>query len=134
LVALVITENILSQFQAAEMGFLRRVHSVTLRDKVRSCKNRRALNVESLLLRIKRSQPHWFGHVYRMPHERLARQVLLAKPTAKRSRGRLRIRWIDYISDLTWSGLGVEPAELPEIAVDREVFRVLLGLLPRDPP
>jgi len=28
----------------------------------------------------------------------------------------------------------VEPAELPEIAVDREVFRVLLGLLPCDPP
>jgi len=32
------------------MGFLRRVHGVALRDKVRSCEIRRALNVESLLL------------------------------------------------------------------------------------
>jgi len=39
------------------------------------------------------------------------------------------IRWFDYISDLSWSCLGVEPAELPEIAGDREVFRVLPGLL-----
>jgi len=37
---------------------------------------------------------------------------------------------MDYISDLAWYRLGVEPPELSEIAVDREVFRVLLGLLP----
>jgi len=39
------TERILSQVQAAEMMFLRRVHRVTLRDKVRSCEIRKALNV-----------------------------------------------------------------------------------------
>jgi len=38
--------------------------------------------------------------------------------------------WRDYISNPAWSRLGVEPAEISEIAVDREVFRVLLGLLP----
>jgi len=32
-----------------------------------------------------------------------------------------------------WSRLGVKPAELPAIAVDREVFPVLLGLLPARP-
>jgi len=37
--------------------------------------------------------------------------------------------WRDYTFDLSWSRLGVEPAELSEIAVDREVFRILLGLL-----
>jgi len=31
------TERVLSQVQAAEMGFFRNVHSVTLRDRVRSC-------------------------------------------------------------------------------------------------
>jgi len=51
-------------------------------------------------------------------------------PTGKQPRGRPRTRWRDYISDLAWSRLGVEPAELPEIAVDREVFRVLLRMLP----
>jgi len=34
------------------------------------------------------------------------------------------------ISDLAWFRLGLEPAELSEIAVDREVFQVLLGMLP----
>jgi len=38
---------------------------------------------------------------------------------------RSRTRWSGYISDLACSRLGVEPAELSEIAVDREIFRVL---------
>jgi len=62
------TEMISSQWQAAEMGFLGRVHGVTLRDKVRSCEIRRALNVEPLL-RIERAKIYWFGHVSRMRHE-----------------------------------------------------------------
>jgi len=43
------TERILSQVKAAVMGFLRRVHGMTLRDKVRCCEICRALNVEPLL-------------------------------------------------------------------------------------
>ena len=54
-------------------------------------------------------------------------------PRKKRFRGHPRPRCSDYISDLAWSRLGVEPAELSEIAVDREVFYVLLGLLPPPP-
>jgi len=102
---------------------------VTLRDKVRSCETRRALNVEPRFFRMEKAQIYWFGHVSRIPHKRLARQVQLAEPTEKRFRGHPRPRWSDYISDLAWSRLGVEPAELSEIAVDREVFQVLLGLL-----
>ena len=69
--------------QAAEMEFLRRFHCVTLRDKVRSSKIRKALNDEPLL-RIEKSLVCWFGHVSRMSHERLARQVLLVTPKGKR--------------------------------------------------
>jgi len=65
--------------------------------------------------------------------ERLARHVLLAKPTGKRPKGLPRPRWSDSITDLARCPLGVEPAELSEIAVDREGFRVLLGLLPSRP-
>jgi len=102
------TERILSQVQAAEMGFLRKVHGVTLRGQVRSCEICRARIVEPLLFRIKRFQLCWFGHVSRMPHERLTRQVLLAKPTGKHPRGRQRTRCSDCISDLclvpSWCG------------------------------
>jgi len=120
-------EIILSQAQAAEMGFLRRVHGVTLRDKMRSCEIRKTLYIEPLL-RIERSQLRLFSHVARMQQERLARQVLLVKLTGKRPRGRPRTRCCDFVSDL-----GVEPTDLSEVAVDREVFRVLLGLLPPHP-
>jgi len=54
--------------------------------------------------------------------------------TRERLRVRPRTRWSDYISDLAWSRLGVETAEPSDIAVDLEVCRVLLGLVPRDPP
>jgi len=115
------------------MGFLRRVHDATLGHKVHSCKIRKALNVEPLA-RKGRSQPRWLGYVSRMPQQRLARGVLLAKPTGKRLRCRPRTRWSDYISDLAWPSFGVEPTELYEIADSREVFRVLLGLvLPGSP-
>jgi len=59
-----------------------------------------------------------------MAQERLARHVLLTKFTEKRPRGRPRTRWSDHLSDLAWFRLGVDP-ELSEIAVDREVSRVL---------
>jgi len=111
--------------KAAEIGFFRRVPGVTLRDKVRSCEIRRALKVEPLL-RIEGVQIYWFGHLSRMPHERLARQVHLAKPTKKRFRSHPRPRTqVNYISDLAWPHLGAEPADLSEIAVDREIFQVL---------
>ena len=59
---------------------------------------------------------------------------MLAKTTEKRPRGLPSPRWSNYISNLAWSRLGVEPAELSEIAVDCEVFQVLLGLLPPRSP
>jgi len=64
-----------------------------------------------------------------MSQEWSARNVLLATLTRKRPRDRPKTRWSDYISDLAWSGFGMESAELFEIVVDRDVFRVLLGLL-----
>jgi len=53
----------------------------------------------------------------------LAGQVLLATPKGKWT------RWSDYVSNHVWSCLGVEPAELSEIAGNSEVFQVL-GLWP----
>jgi len=39
------------------------------------------------------------------------------------------LRRSDYITDLACSRLGMEPAELSEIAKNREVLQVPLGLL-----
>jgi len=40
---------------------------------------------------------------------------------------------LDYISDLAWSRLDEEPADLPGIAENREVFQDTRGLLPPRP-
>ena len=46
--------------QAVEMGFLRRVAGVSLRDRVRSSAIREELRLEPLLLSLERSQWRWF--------------------------------------------------------------------------
>ena len=55
---------------------------------------------------------------------------LQSTSTGKRASGLQRTRLRDYISDLAWSRLGVDPAELSEIAVDCEVFRT--AILPKE--
>ena len=129
----VMTERVRSQVQAAEMKFLRRVHGVTLLDQVRSSTIRKSLDIEPLLLRIERSQLRWFGHVSRMPQERLPKQTLLAICDGKRPVGRPRTRWQTYIEDLGWNRLGLHPEEMKDVVGDREVWRLNLELLPPQP-
>jgi len=62
--------------QVQEVGFLRGVHGVTLRDNVHSSEIRGTLNLEPLF------------------------RIELATATGKLSRGRPSTRWCDYISDL----------------------------------
>jgi len=45
------TERILDPVQSAEMGFVRGVHGVTLRAKVRSCEIGKTLNVQQHFFR-----------------------------------------------------------------------------------
>ena len=58
------TERVRSQqVQASEMRFLRRIEGVALFNKVFSSEIRKSLNIEPLLLRIKRSQLRWLGQI-----------------------------------------------------------------------
>ena len=102
-------------------------------NKVRSSEIRKSLNIEPLLLRIERSLLRWFGHVRRMPQERLPKQALHAKANGRRPVGRPRTRWTDYIDDLGWNRLGLRPSEMIEVMEDREVWRLNLELLPPHP-
>jgi len=62
------TEAVLSKAQAPEMGYLRRVHAVTLRGKVCSCEIRKTLNDEPLLQEV--LYLLWFGYASRMSQGR----------------------------------------------------------------
>ena len=52
----IMNEKLRSRVQAVEMGVLRRISGLTLLDKVKSLDIRESLNIESLLLRLERSQ------------------------------------------------------------------------------
>ena len=94
------TEKLRSQMLASEMRFLRKIKGVTMFDTLRNTAIQESLNIESLVFHIETSQRRWFGHVSRMPQERLLKQTLYAEENRKRPVGRTRTRWLDYIKDL----------------------------------
>ena len=88
--------------QAGEIGFLRRVVGVSLRDGVRSSAIREELGLEPLPC-LERSQWGWFRHLVR----RLPREVFQAGPVGRRPQGRPSTRWRDDISILASERLGI---------------------------
>ena len=100
---------------------LRKIEKVTPFNKVRSSEIQKSLNIERLLLRIKRSQLRWFGNVSRMPQKRLPKQASLTKANGKKPVGRSTTTCTNYIGDLGWNRLGLQPCELMKVMEDREV-------------
>ena len=111
------------------MRFLRKIKGFTMFDKLRNTAIRESLNIESLLLQIERSQLRRFVLVSRMPQEQLPKQILHIEVSGKNSVERLRIRWFDYIEDLSWNRLGLNPSEIQSVLVDREMWRRNLEVL-----
>ena len=84
----IMNEKVRSRVQAAEMGFLREISGLTWLDKVKSVDIRESLNIESLLLRLERSQLRWCRHMTRMSQERTAKKLLCSTPIGRKPRGR----------------------------------------------
>ena len=64
---------------------------------------------------------------------RLPKQALLAKPNGRRPVGRPRTKRTKNIEDLGWNRLGLHPNEMMEVMKDREVWPLILKLLPLQP-
>ena len=120
-----------SKVQATEMRVLRMIHGVTKWDKIRNETIRQALNVESILTIIERTQLRWYGHVLRMEDSRDIKRMYNWKPTQKRPPGRPRKRWEDQIKEITHRQ---EPdfQKVKALAMDRKGWRGLLKRLPTD--
>ena len=86
----VVTERMRTHVEAAEMSVLRRVTGIFLRDRVRSSSFRDACGVEPLLFHTERSQLRYFVHLVKMASRCLPDEVLRARPTGRRPRGRPR--------------------------------------------
>ena len=63
----------------------------------------------------------YFGHLMRRV-DSLEKTLMLGRIESRRRRGRLRMEWLDGITDLMNMGLG----GLLELVMDREVWRAVI--------
>ena len=94
-----INNKIEKQITAAEMKFLRRVANKTKRDRERNNKIREDLKIKPLLQEIEKKQLKWYGHMKRMPKERIPRKCWEARMEGRKGRGRPRTSWMDCIKE-----------------------------------
>ena len=78
----VLTKDIRSRIQAAEMKYLRRIKGITRRDRVRNEVVRQELKVEPILKKIHKLK--WFGHLMTMNNSKPIKMVWQARITGKK--------------------------------------------------
>lgn len=128
-----LTTKTQSKIQAAEMRVLRIIRGVTRRDRLRNERIREEVGTEPLLEEVERAKLRWFGHVKRMPEERMPRKYLEWKPHGKRPVGRPRKRWMEGVEDgLRRRGVGLAEVERDGLCEDRTRWREVVNCRPAD--
>ena len=92
--------------------------------------------IENIATFISRNKLRWFGHVARIPSERLPKKLLQWKPThGKRSRDRPSKSWLDFVKadDYAASGCNSNVQEMTITAEDRKEWWTLARLRERIP-
>jgi hypothetical protein len=80
------------------MDFWRRSARKSRKEKVRNVTIREVMEVRKNILEVtEEKRLRWFGHVKRMPGNRLPLKVLEWEPEGTRIRGRPKERWIDGV-------------------------------------
>lgn len=93
-----LTEKNKRKIEAVEMDAIRRSMRISRKERVRNDEIRRRMGVEGTVVQdIERQQLRWYGHVQRMPEERIPKQTLIWIPAEKRRRGRPKKSWIEGI-------------------------------------
>jgi hypothetical protein len=92
------------------------------KEKVRNVTIREVMEVgKNILEVIEEKRIRWFGHVKRMPGNRLPLKILEWEPEGTRRRGRPKERWIDGVRrSMTNHGLTEEDTR------DRDIWRSLV--------
>lgn len=89
-----------SKMNAIDMKFYRIMCGKTLMDKVSSKIIMKECGAEETLVDTwERNRLRWFGHVERMPDERLTKQVYKGKVNGSVPRGRPRKEWLECVNE-----------------------------------
>ena len=80
-------------------------------------------SLEGLMLKLKLQ---YFGHLMQRD-DSLEKTLMLGGIGGRRRRGRLRMRWLDGITDLRGMGLG----RFWELVMDREAWRAVIHRVPK---
>ena len=105
-----------SKIQAMEIMFLRGILEKARRDNIRNTFIIEELKIEEIKRDIEKIRLQWYGHVMRIPEERIPKSMLQTKPKGKRPRGSPRTRWLNKIRekmemrDLDWMEMQVTEA------------------------
>jgi hypothetical protein len=104
------------------MDFWRRSARKSRKEKVRNATIREIMEVGKKILEvIEEKRLRWFGHVKRMPGNKLPLKMLEWEPEGTRRRGRPKERWIDGVRrSMTDHGLTEEDTR------DRDRWRYLV--------
>ena len=79
------------------MDFLRRSARHTRLEKIRNTIIRKEMNVKNSVIYVTYKQLNWYGHIRRMPEERIPRRVWEWCPPGRRGRGRSLNTWMQEI-------------------------------------
>jgi len=93
-----LTENNKRRVEATEMETLRRSSRISRKERIRNVTIRQQIGLEEATVKeIEQNQLTWYGHVQRMVEGRLLKKALKWMPKQKRTRGRPKKNWMEYI-------------------------------------
>ena len=109
-----------------EMKYLRRVAGKTRRDRVRNNIIREEVGQTAIQEHIKKKELRWFGHLNRLDENRIPRKVFEARTEGTRTRGRPRMEWEKYITDIA-KEKGKSLPEVKKLSKNRKEYRKWTG-------
>ena len=130
------TKALDSRLEAFHQRCLRKILRVPWYKRVSNAEVLERAGIEALTMFIGNSRLRWFGHVTRMPPERIPKKLINWVPThGKRSRGRPRKTWTSCVLDDYRNATGRSKSirVLTNLASDRNEWRQLTALRTRIP-